>query len=67
MGFTALFLGYVLPLLIVIACLLILTSIKVSELLSGLTSVAILIPYYLTLFLFRKRVNKKFSFRLKVR
>lgn len=66
MGYAALFLGYILPLFSVIAGLIILISVKIPELIAGLFSLSILIPYYSILFLFRKRINKKFTFTLKV-
>lgn len=66
MGYTALFLGYLLPLIAVISILLILISMKVPELGAGLISLAILIPYYVVLFFLRKRINEKFTFTLKV-
>lgn len=66
MGYAALFLGYLLPLVSVIIMLIVLSSLGVSELISGLLSLAVLIPYYAVLFLFRKRINKKFTFTLKV-
>jgi sigma-E factor negative regulatory protein RseC len=65
-GFAAIFLGYVLPFIIVITVLIVMISLKVPELLSGLTSIAILIPYYIILYLFRRRINAKFTFTLKV-
>jgi len=65
MGYTALFLGYLLPLIAVIAILIILISMKVPELGAGLISLAMLIPYYIVLFFFRKRINEKFTFTLK--
>jgi sigma-E factor negative regulatory protein RseC len=65
MGYTALLLGYLVPLAAVIISLLVLVSFKVSELLSGVCSVAILIPYYTVLYLFRKSLNDKFTFTLK--
>ena len=66
MGYSAVLLGYILPLFSVIAVLIILISVKVPELTAGLLSLTILIPYYSILFLFRKRINKKFTFTLKV-
>jgi sigma-E factor negative regulatory protein RseC len=66
MGFKALFLGYVLPLIIVVLFLIIFLSLNFSELVAGLAAMAILIPYYIILFFFRKRINKKFTFTLKV-
>jgi sigma-E factor negative regulatory protein RseC len=66
MGYAALFLGYILPLITVITILIILVSVDIPELVAGLTSLAILIPYYIILFIFRKRIDKKFTFTLKV-
>ncbi len=57
-GYSAVFLGYVLPL--------ILESLSVTELIVGLGALAILIPYYLTLCFFSDRINKKFTFTIKV-
>jgi positive regulator of sigma E activity len=65
MGYFALFLGYLLPLFLVILSLVLLLSFSVSELLSGLISIAILIPYYILLTGFRKEINNKISFTLK--
>src|SRR4030065_513073 len=61
-GFAAVFLGYVLPLILVVAMLIILASISAPELTAGLGAIAILIPYYLALYFFRKRINRKFTF-----
>jgi len=65
MGYKALLLGYVLPLFIVLTCLILLVSLSVPELIAGLLSVAVLIPYYLIIYFFRKRINKNLSFTLK--
>jgi sigma-E factor negative regulatory protein RseC len=66
MGYIALFLGYILPGITVIALLITLISVKLPELTSGLISLGILIPYYSVLFFFRERIDKKFTFTLKV-
>jgi len=66
MGFTALFLGYLFPLVLVIIMLIILSSVGVNEFISGVASIAAIIPYYSGLYFFRKRINKKFTFTLKV-
>jgi positive regulator of sigma E activity len=66
MGFTALLLGYLLPLFLVVIMLILLNSLGVKELISGLSSIAVLIPYYIMLFLLRKKISKKFTFTLKV-
>jgi len=65
MGYGALFLGYLLPIIAVVACLMILSSFKVPELIAGVTSLALLVPYYIILYFFRKRINEKFKFTLK--
>ena len=65
-GFTALFLGYLLPLILVITSLIILVSLRYPELISGLLSISSLLPYYLILYLFRKRINENFIFSIKV-
>lgn len=65
-GFTALFLGYLLPLIVLLSCLIIFTSLKYSEFISGLLAVASLVPYYLILYLLRKRIDDKFNFSIKV-
>ncbi|HJX70741.1 MAG TPA: SoxR reducing system RseC family protein [Bacteroidales bacterium] len=64
MGFRALFLGYLLPFLMVVFFLLLTKILGFNELISGLISLSGLLPYYLTLYLFRERVNKKFIFTL---
>lgn len=64
-GYTALFLGYILPLILVMAALIVLISSSVPELAAGICSIAILIPYYLIIWLFRKNVAKKFTFTIK--
>jgi sigma-E factor negative regulatory protein RseC len=65
-GFTALFFGYIFPLLPVIITLIVFMSLGFSELVSGLLSVASLVPYYLILYFFRNRINDKFNFSIKV-
>jgi len=65
MGYAALLLGYLLPLITVIFFLIILIAMDVNELIAGLSSIAAVFPYYLILFFFRKRINEKFTFTLK--
>ncbi len=64
MGFKALFLGYLLPFLLVLTVLIIATSLKTSETLAGLLSLASLIPYYLVLYLTKDRLKKSFIFEI---
>jgi sigma-E factor negative regulatory protein RseC len=63
-GYTALLLAYLIPLLAIVSSLIILTLLKVSELTAGILSVAILIPYFTVLFLFRNRFTGRFIFTL---
>lgn len=65
MGFRALFLGYLLPFLIVLAVLITLTSLSVSEPVSGLAAVLSLVPYYLSIYFKKEKIGKSFSFTIK--
>lgn len=65
-GYTAVMLGYVIPLILVILTLVILGSLKVSELEAGIGSLSVLIPYYLIMWLFKNRIGNKFTFSIKV-
>lgn len=65
LGFRALFLGYVLPFLILLITMIISMAIWENELLSGLLSLAVLAPYYLILYLLKKKIKKTFSFSIK--
>ncbi|MFP4366250.1 MAG: SoxR reducing system RseC family protein [Bacteroidales bacterium] len=65
LGMKALGLGYFLPFIIVLTILIILTSLDVSEGLAGLLSLATLMPYYVSLTLFKKVLKRQFSFKLK--
>jgi sigma-E factor negative regulatory protein RseC len=64
-GYAAVILGYVIPVILVISVLIILASLSDSELTAGIGSIAMLIPYYFILWLFRKRISKKFTFTIK--
>jgi len=64
-GFTALFFGYVFPLILVLVILIILISLSLPELTAGLGAIAVLIPYYGTLWLLRNKIGKKFIFSIK--
>lgn len=62
LGFRALLLGYVIPFLLVLAVLLALTVAGSHEWVAGLTSLAVLVPYYFGLKLMRGKVERQFSF-----
>ena len=63
-GFAALFFGYVLPFVLVLLTLIIALSVFNNELIGGLLSLAILIPYYTTLWFFRHLLKKVFKFEV---
>ena len=63
-GYKAAFLGYFLPFLLVLAMLIFSASITENEGLIGLFSLSILIPYYLGLFIFQKKLKSSFKFEV---
>lgn len=66
-GYSAVLMGYISPLCILILVLLLLISLSMPELIAGLSAVAALIPYYFILYLFRSKIGSKFRFTLKTR
>ncbi len=64
LGYVALLLGYVIPFFVVVFTLVICLKLGVSEGISGLFSVLILIPYYITVYLFRNKIKKEFNFEI---
>jgi len=63
-GLVAVFLGYILPFLILLTMLIILNTIINEQGIAALLALLILVPYYLILYRFRKQLKKKFSFRI---
>ena len=63
-GLKAVFYGYLLPFLLVLATLLISISYTKSEGLAGLIALAILIPYYGFLYLFKNTLKRSFEFEI---
>jgi len=64
-GFSAVFLAYLLPFILVISILLILYTLTHHEALSGISSLAVLFPYYLVLWRFRNNLGKRFNLRIR--
>ena len=62
LGMKALFLGYLLPFIVVITTLMILLSADFSEGFSGLISIIVLVPYYFVLYFFKERIKREFNF-----
>lgn len=65
MGMSAVFYAYVLPFIFIFVALLVMTEMTaLGELKAGLISLMILPPYYLLLFGFRKKLEKKYTFTI---
>jgi len=64
LGFKALWLGYVLPFLLVLLLLIILSVTTKNEVISGVGALLVLIPYYSILYYTRNKVQKQFTFTL---
>jgi len=65
MGFLAVFLAYVLPFMVMIALMLVAHYTEVSEPITGLLVVVFLTAYFFSLYAFRKKLNRKFTFTIK--
>lgn len=65
LGFRAVALGYVYPFLLLMAVLIAFTVAGTRELRAGTYALLSIIPYYLVLFLFRKRIGSAFTFSIK--
>lgn len=64
-GYTAVFLGYILPLIFLIITLVITSLLLLPEPLIALSSILVLALYYLVLYLLRERISRKFTFSIK--
>ncbi len=62
LGMKALFLGYILPFIVLVAGLFVFLEIGFNELISGLISISMLLPYYLGLYFLRDRIKREFNF-----
>jgi positive regulator of sigma E activity len=58
-GYNALFLGYLLPLIIVLVSIVVLLGTGLSEIIAGTASLLMLVPYYLILYSLRHIIKKK--------
>ena len=64
LGHKAVLMGYVLPLVVLVGSVILFLSLFKHEGLAALLSILMLVPYYFTLYLFRKRLRKEFRFRV---
>lgn len=65
MGWQAVLLAFVFPFLLLLVSLCVLLSVWGDELSAALCALGILIPYYYILWLFRKRLGRKFAFTVR--
>lgn len=64
LGMAAVLLAFGLPLLLLFVALAVAMRITGSEQIGALASFAVLVPYYIVLFLLRNRIRKDFGFRI---
>lgn len=64
LGFKALYISYLIPLLILILILLSLTSFGIGELTTGLSIIIALAVYYIGVYIFRDRFKREFVFTI---
>jgi positive regulator of sigma E activity len=62
MGFLAVLLAFVIPFVLILSSLFLTRSFMENEALSGTISLAVLIPYYIILSLFNKKLKNRFQF-----
>ena len=65
MGLKAAWISYVIPLALLMALILILTSVGVGEAMSALSAIAGVGLYYFMIWLFREKLSKEFVFYIK--
>lgn len=65
LGYKALLLGYLIPFIIVLLFLVLFSIFLNNELLAGLYSLLVLIPYYMILYRFRENIRREFSFLIR--
>lgn len=63
-GHRAVWLGYGFPLVLMVVTLFLVRLVSGSDAAAALSSIAILIPYYVLLYLFRARIAKKVKFSI---
>lgn len=64
-GIAAVVLGYVMPFVVFIMILIITLQCGLSELISGLLSLVSIVIYYLCIYLFKRKIDKRFTLIIK--
>lgn len=62
MGMKAVWIAYVMPLIILIAGVLVLSSLGLSEIMTGAVSLALICVYYFGVYLFRDKLRTEYNF-----
>jgi sigma-E factor negative regulatory protein RseC len=65
LGTRAVLIGYVYPFILLLVVLMVLNQAGISELKSGVLSLATLLPYYFAVYLFRGKIERKFGFSIR--
>lgn len=63
-GYKAAFYGYLLPFFVVFVTLIVASIFIKSEGITGILSLAVLVPYYLILYIFRNKLKSSFEFEI---
>ena len=64
LGGKAVFLGYILPFILLIGVLILVLTLSGDQGLAGISAILILIPYYWLLYVLRDKLKQTFSFRI---
>jgi sigma-E factor negative regulatory protein RseC len=67
LGYKAIILGYLLPFAVLLLVIIVMQMLTGNELVSGVTALASLVPYYILLSLFNKALHRTFNFQLEKR
>ncbi len=65
LGFRALFLGYLMPFLVLVGGVVAAMTAGADEAGAAITGIALMLPYYGLLYLLRDRIKRRFEFRIK--
>lgn len=63
-GFRASLYGYLLPLAVMVVTLIVVLQITANEGIAALSSIGMLVPYYVLLYIFRDRMKKRLTFEI---
>lgn len=64
LGMKALFLGYIMPFIVIVSALFVFIFAGLSEGLAGIFAILLLIPYYVVLYFFKNKIKREFDFKI---